>query len=475
MAWTRTWPAVVLAAACPSPDPPDPVAEDTASVVVPSSPSEPADSAEPQPTAIEASTTIPVTTPAGPVTSNVGSPPNLLVVSIDTLRRDILVRYGASEYSMPFLDAKLDDAWTFDAHYSCSSWTLPSLVCALTGRRSIDLGHQDYIGTLAEIEPLPAGTESLATWLGEAGYRTGVVTASGYLASGFGLGESYQDERDGSNHRAKVIVDQALEWLDDLDGSSPWMLHAHFIDPHTPYAPEPGYEPEVESDWDLTSNSGLRDLEEAWGTLPISEQQDARVALGAYYGAQTAYLDEQLSRLWFVLGERDLLDDTVVLVFSDHGEQLMERGSIGHAEDLYAEEQLALAAMLGPGVAPGSWSGPTSHVDLPATVLDVLGLPAQPTDGYVVSEAPSDRLIWGMLAIPARGESRTSLVRGPDRLVYRWSGEIGYFRADLNPSDSNDLYDPALPAAAELWELTSIEVRRAAAHYGLDEPPDLAP
>ena len=401
-----------------------------------------------------------------------GEPPrNLLVLSLDTTRADAL-----SE--APTLQALFNRGYALDDHRSCSSWTLASMVCALTGRRGLEWG---YIPEFANLRSAPADLTWAAEILGDEGWRARLVTSNIFFSDEIGADQGFEQTDYRQDRPAQEVTDQALLHLDELsaDDAAPWYLQVHYFDPHDLYTPPGEYLDALDSlapiPYDLDSRQGYQDMDEAWGALDAETQALVQEHLLARYRAEVRYMDDEIARLLDTAGAAGALEDTLILVFTDHGEQLYEHGDRGHGENLYEHENRAMAAFIAPGLAPGSWGGPTTHVDLLPTLLGALGVRARgPTSGHVVGEAPDDR---ARTAIVYRDHDTAQFVeRGGSKLVYRWSGQKSLYRLAEDPLEQTDRYDPDDDEVLALWELLLPEVEALSALFpDASEPADPGP
>lgn len=413
-----------------------------------------------------------------PVTENAlqfsgDRPRNLLVVSVDTVRRSDVGRYAA-DATTPFLDSLAESGVVLDAHASCSSWTLPGVICALTGSRTEDLGVVPHISEGVVSGTLLPGTGLLSTWLSENGWSTDLYSANLYLGEGY-LGDAYDQQRILSDDAA-ALVDTTLAGIDDGTAAAgdPWMLHVHFLDPHAPYAPPDAYLAGLEGreslPWDFTSDAGLRDFAEAEPGLDADERTEALIQLGIRYDAELTYVDTEIARLWDGLEQRGLLDDTLVLFWTDHGEQIFEHGSLGHAGSLYAEETDGVAFWWAANLEPRAWSGNTNQEDLVPTTLDALGLAIpESVTGTIVGHATPDRprflTLW-----PARLPPFQAVRLGKDELIYGWGGVKRLYHTGRDPGQETNVYDSDSAAAERLWELLLPEVERLDGMIDADSP-----
>ncbi len=391
------------------------------------------------------------------------TPRNLLVLSVDTLRRDAVGAYTGGD-DTPTLDGLMSAGVTFNAHRSCSSWTWPGSICAMTGARAEELGLVASVPDYAEdLEPLPEGVETLAGLLLDEGYQTGLVTANGYLGSATGLGAGFEIEWATSGRAGEAVTAAAVAMADDeLDTTLPWMLHVHYVDPHSPYSPPEAYLSELEGleeiPWDLDSDEGTVAATNAWHSLDDAGKANLLAHLQIRYAGEVRYVDDQIALLLGELESRGMLEDTLVVFWTDHGEQLFEHNARGHASSLYAQENDGVAFLWSPHLEPASWDGLTTNEDIPPTALAMLGLrPTEQMSGLVMGAREPDEPIFSTL-VPQSKPPVQAVTVGDAKLLYGWNGRKEFFRRDSDPDETTDLYDETDPEVQKLWELLLPEV-----------------
>ncbi len=284
-------------------------------------------------------------------------PKNLVLVTIDTLRRDHVGAYGDRRAATPELDRLAREGLRFDAATANAPLTLVSHSSLLSGLLPPHHGLRNN-GAGA----FPADRETLATVLSAAGFRTGAFIAAFVLDRRFGLARGfdvYDDEVERevgarpeleAERRGDQVVDRALGWLRDQGNRQgredrPFFVWVHLYDPHAPYAPPP----------------------------PFRE----RFAADPYRG-EIAFADQQVGRLLLELERQGLTDSTLIAVTADHGEGLGEHGETTHGMLLY-ESTLAVPLLLrGPGFAPRVVTTPVGLCDLGPTLAGLLGVPFAP-------------------------------------------------------------------------------------------------
>lgn len=381
------------------------------------------------------------------------APRDLIVLSIDTLRRDRLGSYGGPP--QPFLDDLAARSARLDAHRSCSNWTWASVLCAQTGRDNISSGSIPSMGGEAIGPEVP----TLATALAAAGYSTHLASANPLFSTDNQTAAGFGEVHDLEGAPLLDLYD-AL----DLPETGPLYLHLHAFEPHAPYDPPERYLEGLEDlppiRWDLSTKADHYDMTRSWLGMVEEEREAVRQHLDLRYAGELRWLDDQLAELWSTLGDEGWLEDALVLLWSDHGEQFWEHGQQSHGYALHPEETDAIAWFWTPSVLPVAWTEPTTHADLAPTVLGALGLPALPGQtGQVVGEASPDRALFGLS--DARVGVVQSVRQGDLQLHYWWSGSKQLYDLASDPGEQVDLYDPEDPRVAELWELLRAELERA--------------
>ncbi len=353
---------------------------------------------------------------------------NVLLVVMDTVRADSLGLYGHTRDTTPHLSRWARRGVRFDWALAPAPWTFPSHGSFLTGQwPSVLNAHWNPIlspayPTLAEFLAargyLTAGFAANTHWCSyESGMDRGFVhyedypltpwTILGTTAPGRWLLENLRDPRDyyslkwiRSQSRDAGAINRAFfDWLSRERGRGrPFFAFLNYLDAHEPFLPPAGG---VHFGLVPDSPGESRMLLEYWDRdkLRLSEH-DVELARDAYEDCIAA-LDRQVGSLLEELERRGLLGQTVVIITSDHGEQFGEHGVFNHGFSLYAHEVHVPLLILAPTAPAGSTiSDPVSLRDLPATVVDLLGLgPGSPFPGRSLAES------WR--PAPRAGESRS--------------------------------------------------------------------
>ncbi len=392
------------------------------------------------------------------------APTNLILISVDTLQMARVGRYSGDD-TTPFLDGLLAEGVALDDHRSCSNWTFASVICAMGGRDPMEVGHVPT-GTTEEPQPVPEGTAFLTSYLVDRGYSTALVTTNPFLGPNFNTVPGVQTIIETLNEDATTTFSAGLDALDGLQsGSEPWALMVHTIDPHMPYAPPDEYLTEVnelpEVDFDLSNNGQVQAMRDNWNRLPASERALLIQHMSLRYDASLRYWDDELAAFFSALEARGALDDALVVLWSDHGEQVYERDeeTVGHGISLYDLENRALAALWAPGLAPAAWTGPTGHKDLLPTIWAAMGWPLEEEfTGLPAGTAEDDRALFG---ITYQGDiTEQSVIQDGDKLIYHWQGFMQLYDLVADPNEIQDISESDPDRTAALWALLEPEVER---------------
>ncbi|MCZ6598713.1 MAG: sulfatase [Planctomycetota bacterium] len=294
--------------------------------------------------------------------------PNLILISIDTLRADRLGCYGYERDTSPAIDALAERGVLFRTAIAESSWTLPSHVTMLSGLYPSTHGVER-----PERRP-GSGTRLLAERLRDAGWTTFAITDGGWLSPAFGFARGFLDYRAelaGTEAHVNELI-QRIEPL--LGGERPFFAFLHTYDVHCPYDPPEPYASLFRSEERAEIETAGRCGNPHFNAMDL-DAGEARFLSDRYDGS-IRRVDDALRGLFDLLEERGALEDTVVVLTSDHGEEFLEHGRIGHERTLEREVLFVPLIVVAPGLGPRVETHPVGLVDIVPTVLELLGLPA---------------------------------------------------------------------------------------------------
>ena len=404
--------------------------------------------------------------------------PNVVLVSIDTLRADRLGPYGYARATSPTLDRRLaDEGVVFDQAWSQSPKTTPSHMTMLTSLYPSVHGVPLWEGRGAAPSLNPRVT-TLAEALKDAGYATAAFTAGGHMHRDRGFAQGFDVYKHGDQLR------RTLAWL-DAHPRRPFFLFFHTYEVHDPYVPPPEVAARFAADpvpaiADAAAKvrRGVGGWPRAhklfWAPVDAHDPRHVRY-LSDLYDAGIARMDgSTLSALLDRLDTLGLADRTLVVFTSDHGEAFQEHGTFLH-EDLHAETLHVPLVIRFPRWLPNGRhvDAPVGLVDVAPTILDLLFLPplpqAQGRSLKALSEdtddPPPPEPVFAEHGDPASGRLLES-VRADGWTLVRDGDTMHLYDARTDPGEAHDL------AAAEPVRVAALGAALARWH---DDNARLAP
>ncbi len=390
--------------------------------------------------------------------------PNVLLIVLDTVRGKNLSLYGYERPTTPALERLAERGTVFELALATSPWTLPTHGSLFTGRPAHDLST-DWKRPLDDTHP------TLAEVLGAEGFESAAFVGNLYYGGeAFGLGRGFA-RYDDQPRSAAMVVHSAwltrtlaervrrwtgtrqdlvrktaddinrsfLSWL-DRRGGRPFFVFLNYYDGHDPYLPPAPFDTRFSEEpplyWLETDDASELTSEQ------IAELVDA-------YDNSIAYLDDRLGRLFAALEERGILENTLVVVTSDHGEEFGEHGLLFHGHTLYLPALHVPLILSLPGRVPAGLrvSTPVSLADVPATIADFVGGSAPPAFpgvslveglGRPADSAAAPGPVLAEVTVNPRTPGWYPVHKG-DMQTLVWDG-LGYIR---NGDGTEELYDLA--------------------------------
>jgi arylsulfatase A-like enzyme len=394
--------------------------------------------------------------------------PNVLLVSIDSLRSDHLHAYGYPRETSPTIDALAREGALFTTALSSSSWTLPAHITLLTARppEGQAAGRSGF-----KIWP---ETATLADTLQRSGYATAGFVSGPFLAASYGYGKGFEiyDESAGKGaHPHRVVTSPKLvtlttQWLTtwyDTRRDEPFFLFLHMWDPHYDYDPPPPYDRMFDPDY-----AGDVDGKRYAVTDKVHAGMDPRdlAHVVALYDGEIRFTDDHLGRIVEHLRGLGVLDDTIVVVTSDHGEEFFEHGMKGHGKTLYEEiVRIPLVMRYPRRIAPGTVVAEQVRLmDVAPTILGLAKVPPPAGFGSGASLRHRERDLSPWLTGEGR-DSFPTLLAFADTALVQHLKSVRSARAKLITTTSSDgvateLYDLASDPGERRNLATSLGVRR---------------
>jgi arylsulfatase A-like enzyme len=344
-----------------------------------------------------------------------GRPPNVLMIVIDTLRADRLAAYGNTRAVTPFLDDLAKRGTVFRKAYAVSSWTIPSVASLLTSRYSSQHHVLSFGSHLAEDEL------TFAEALQPLHYVAGGFTANFRLLQSLGYAQGFQfwrsDEKLPGGLSAAELRQQSLEWLDGAwhrGDPQPALLYFQFMEPHQPYDPPEPYRTQALAGDDPDAlNAAVLVKDKVQGHDSIT-REDLR-GYERLYDGEVMTVDAEIRTLFADLQQRGFLDNAIVIITADHGEEFWDHRDTQHGKTLFEESVRVPLLLLAPGYRRGQMVDENvSLIDIAPTLVDLLGLPPQPRfEGRSLAPLMEKTSLWSHVA----GWFETRRPPRPDILV----------------------------------------------------------
>jgi arylsulfatase A-like enzyme len=413
-------------------------------------------------------------------------PNPIILISVDTLRADYLGCYGATESLTPNLDRLAGQSVLFERAVATSPWTLPSMASIMTGVSFLVHKTGDHD------ETLPDALETLAAQIRAAGYMTFGVGRNVHLRSGTGMERGFDYyrlyPRKYLNHSlGSQLSKKLLPAAVDSDATSTDLrrlatsiarkavgggvfLWLHFFDPHAPYTPPDRFVPEQA----LVERYGRGfDAINEVRSGRLDPDEDQRRWIRLLYEGEIRYVDDEIGRLLEVLDELDLFDSAMIVVVSDHGEELWDHQGFEHGHTLY-DELIHVPLLVKLPWQAGSVPPEKVRVAVPVSIASVLStiLEAAGAPSKAPSLAKSLQRHWsetepGQRSAIVSGavhylEDRISIIDAPYKYIRHLdSGREELYDLDRDPNELQDLAPVETAVLSRLGALLDREIATA--------------
>lgn len=362
--------------------------------------------------------------------------PNIVVLLADTLRADHLSCYGHSPRTSPNIDALAERGTVFENYVSAATWTKPSIGTMFVGLAPRSHRAVIFEGSIKDlmamkrfrVQALKNGFVTIAEALKQQGYRNAYFQCNPHGHPAFGYAQGFDEANFRAPYPMRDQLRDAMMWTTRESGS-PFFVFIHELDPHNPYVPHPDA---------FESLHGVT-MEEARSEVPPDEAEDMKNFFWKYndegpkpnlapetrryfemlYDAEIYMVDAQLRRLIRFFERQRLIEDTIFVITSDHGEGFLEHGFYGHGARQPYRELTHVPLVVSGHRVPQGVRVPYSAgmLDFFPTILDWAG--ATPPD-YL----PGASLITrdGEVAIDSDRVAFTDLDNGPQ--CDKWDAAI---------------------------------------------------
>ena len=312
---------------------------------------------------------------------------NLILLTIDALRKDVLGCYGDGGGLSPFLDSIQDRSIRFTKAQSIGPYTQASFPGILTSSY-----YLEYLMQEREQELLSNRRTLISEVLQRHGIATAAFHSNAYLWDCFGWNRGWNTFYDASDEevddkapytKARELNKKLHPWLSShvvLGRDRPFFLWLHYMDIHEPYVPERKYIELVDPTIDLSEDATFKLFEDAVLKRDVSDRSVVELLM-KLYRAHIREVDDALREFFGMLEELDILNSTVILITSDHGDEFGEHGGLSHDGKMYSELiDIPLIIFEPSRKKPEVCNKLVSNIDISPTIVRFFGL--QPVERF---------------------------------------------------------------------------------------------
>jgi membrane-anchored protein YejM (alkaline phosphatase superfamily) len=418
--------------------------------------------------------------------------PYVLLIGIETLRADHVGHLGYSRNTTPALDAIAKEGVVFTKTMATASWTMPAVMSVLTSL------YPEVHGTSNYDRKLPESVPTLTEVLQENGYKTVAFVSNPTLDGRYGFCrgfELYDDfsvwlgsigmgksltGSDSDVHKTltnEPLTRSALSWL-ERHYEEPFFMFAFYFDPHYDYIPPSPFDTMFDPNYDGTIDGRGIAEEPRKSNRPAERDLEHIIAL---YDGEVRYTDTYILKLLEAFAEFGILDQTLVVIFGDHGDEFYEHGSTGHAHTLYNELIHIPLILRWPSEIPKGRciDALVSQVDIMPTILDYLGIQHQQAiQGMSLKNLIEGRVCGVHEYVFAGGSThRCAIIGSRSKMIVNPDGDKEFYDLLSDPMEQNSIHQTqnssALAATFERrLEQWALENRKLTALFPRDSDSD---
>jgi len=302
---------------------------------------------------------------------------NVILITIDTLRRDVFGCYGSRTSFTPFMDSVQSKCLRFEKAYATGPYTQASFPGILTSSYYLEYGKQ---------KRLPTQKILISEVLKKNGIKTAAFHSNPYLSDYFGYNRGWDTFYDSMEDdvtdlypfiRGAVINKKVDIWLanhtDDID-YAPFFMWIHYMDVHEPYVPEKEYISRLDPEINLTREEMFALFKDIILKRDVSNNETVEL-LKKLYLAKVLEVDDHVRALFNIFKKNNILKDSVVIFASDHGDEFNEHGGLSHDGKMYSELiAVPLFIYFPEKVKNEVYDKPVSNIDISPTIVYLFGI-----------------------------------------------------------------------------------------------------
>lgn len=303
---------------------------------------------------------------------------NVVLLVIDTLGAEHVGCYNDAYDHTPNIDRLAQGGVRFTNSFAAAPWTKPSLTSMFTGL--MPARH----GIKSSRDVMPDGLVTLAERYQDKGYATAGVISHIFIMPKYGYAQGFDDYTN-VNFKGPVhttitsgkVTKKGMAWLEKhrrQNPDQPFFMFLHYFDPHFYYQHHPSFDRTSGYEGELKAGMDIKDLR---AMLDKLTPEDVDYLVGLHH-EEIAFTDRHIGNLIKYLEKAGLMENTLVVIASDHGEEFMRHGWIGHTRTLYDELiRVPLIFFYPKALQPGVIDYPVAHIDLMPTLLSMFDEPVE--------------------------------------------------------------------------------------------------
>lgn len=320
--------------------------------------------------------------------------PNVILITIDTLRADRLGSYGHKRDSSPNIDSLAEKGVLFENAYSQSSWTYPSMASMHTSLYPTQVGITRFQNRIND------KLITISEFLKNNFYNTYAVVSNIVVSEIFGFGQGFDQFEEtygdyGQDATSKITTSTAINFI-KKNKDNKFFLWVHYMDPHSHYINHDEFDYGSTYKGRLPSKINTKFLNKIKNSLEITDLN----YINDLYDEEISYTDKYIGELIESLNKLGIEENTIIILTADHGEEFMERTRFGHGHSLYQELIRVPLIVYNPLEPKQSGKRVTKNVEvryIAKTILDITNSGDNSFDGYNLFDVETENVSYGIV------------------------------------------------------------------------------
>jgi len=345
---------------------------------------------------------------------------NVILITLDTLRSDHLSCYGYEKNTAPNISSLAEQGVLFENAITQSSWTLPAHASILTGVYPHEHGAEKWQTPINKRLPM------LQEILKQEDYSTAAFISTVYVSEKYGFNRGFDifdsslmmEKQESNTTYAKGITDKAIQWLKQNDNK--FFLWLHYYDIHHPFVYHDDIDFEYFATIDPKTSTELTYLN--WNIYPykLNHFENDKEKYLSLYDGEIFYVDFYVNKIFNYLRDQDLINSTIIIITSDHGESFNNHRLVGHDNFLYSDLINVPLIIYIPDIRPKVEKNLVEIKDIMPTVLELLDVNKPDyVDESLFSTAKAKKQAYVFSEVHNRNEHRRIAVVHKDwKLIY---------------------------------------------------------